>query len=89
MIDSNIFDILEQDAKSIDRISRLVKDGVLQLFITSVQRNQLNNISNIARRDRLLSIIHRLNMKQLPVEYAPYGYAYGECYGGLSSGCRS
>jgi rRNA-processing protein FCF1 len=84
MIDSNIFDKLDQDPTAIERISKLVNAGVVQIFITSVQRNQLNNISDITKRDRLLSIVHRLNMKQLPVEYAPYGYAYGECYGGLS-----
>jgi hypothetical protein len=56
----------------------------LELFITSVQLNEIGKMTDEAKRNRVLSLLSDLAPTKLFVELAPYGYAYGECYGGLS-----
>jgi hypothetical protein len=84
MFDSNIYDELDADLQAMDFLTRLISNGQVQLFITGVQINQIRNIPNNEKRNRLQSLLNILSPIKLFVEYAPYGYAYGECYGGLS-----
>ena len=84
MLDTNIFDRLLIQPASVDFLNNLVRANKVQLFITAVQRNQINQASDETKRNALLSILERLHVQKIPVEFAPYGYVYGECYGGLS-----
>jgi len=84
MLDTNIFDKLLVDSLTVERLKRLVMCGKIQLLITSVQVNQIEKIADEAKRSALLTLLSELSLNKLFVEYAPYSYAYGECYGGLS-----
>jgi rRNA-processing protein FCF1 len=88
MLDSNVYDKLIQDEAACSLLERHVQDGSLNLFSTSVQINELNAIPDVHKRDRIRSLVEELRVRKLHVEYAPYGTAYGECFGGLSPQVR-
>jgi predicted nucleic acid-binding protein len=84
MLDTNIFDKLLVDKAGLDVIIKAVKNQKLETFVTSVQINEINQIQDKIKRENLISLITEISSKKLFVELAPYGYAYGECYGGIS-----
>ncbi len=84
MLDTNIIDKLLLDKVFIETLNSLVIGGKLRIFITEVLKNQLRQTPNVKRREELLLTLAELRVEYVPVEFAPYGYAYGECYGGLS-----
>lgn len=84
MLDTNIIDKLLLDKVFIEKLNSLVLGGKLRIFITGVLKNQLRQTPNVKRREELLQTLAGLRVEYVPVEFAPYGYAYGECYGGLS-----
>ncbi len=84
MLDTNIVDRLADDATFTDLLRSLIADSKIQLFITCVVVNQIRQIVDTAKREQLNQVLRTLRATYIPVELAPYGYAYGECYGGIS-----
>jgi rRNA-processing protein FCF1 len=84
MLDTNVIDKLLVEEQFLERVNFLVKQGRLQIFITGVLKNQIRQITDDTRREILQRTLRKLKVQYVPVEFAPYGYTYGECYGGLS-----
>lgn len=84
MLDINIVDKLVQEQQFLVTLNSLVDQGKLKIFITGVVKNQIRRITDGQKRETLERTLERLNVHYVAVEFAPYGYAYGECYGGLS-----
>ena len=84
MLDTNIYDEVLKDKQTYQELLRLSHGGLVKLFITSVQLNEINAIQNIEYKNRIIQVVEELSPEKLSVELAPYGYAYGECYGGIS-----
>ena len=81
MLDTNIFDKLSINASDALLLKQLSLSRQLEVFITSVQINQINQITDDNKRNRLLALLSDVAPTKLIVEYAPYGYSYGERYG--------
>jgi hypothetical protein len=88
MLDSMIYDKLIIDEAAQNLLLSHVKAGSLIMFCTSVQINELNAIPDENKRSHILSLLRELSVERIPVDYAPYGMGYGECYGGLSPHAR-
>ena len=84
MLDTNIYDEVLKDEQTYQKLLRLSHGDLVKLFITSVQLNEINAIQDIKYKNRIIQILEGLSLKKLSVELAPYGYAYGDCYGGIS-----
>jgi hypothetical protein len=84
MLDSNVYNKLMTHEEARSLLQQSVTRGALILYCTSVQINELKATPDLVTRARLLSLMPELNIQKLIVDYAPYGKAYGECYGGLS-----
>lgn len=84
MLDTNIYDKLVVDHETCALVSRLQHLEFVKIYITSVQLNEILAIPDLNKKNLLLILLAELSPRKIPVELAPYGYAYGECYGGIS-----
>ncbi len=84
MIDTNIVDKMVQDGKFAEALRAMVTKGSIQIFYTAIVRNQIQQVPDSKKREQLQDALECLKAEYIPVEFAPYGYVYGECYGGLS-----
>jgi hypothetical protein len=53
MLDTNIFDKLALDINFTEILVGLVRIGIVRLFITSVVKNQITEIPDVAKRKNL------------------------------------
>jgi rRNA-processing protein FCF1 len=84
MLDTNAIDRLSEDQEFVVLLKDLIAADAMHLFITSVLKNQIADIPGEAKRSQFFQILDILKTESIPVELAPYGWAYGECYGGVS-----
>lgn len=86
MFDTNVFDWLLMHERALNIVRERTGSGALKILITSVQMNELGAISDLEKRIAVEALIQSLHVELIPVSFAPYGYAYGECYGGKETG---
>lgn len=76
LIDSNIFDRIIDEAGMLDLVSRLHRDGVIELLATHVQRDELANVPDPERRDRLLTVpVNDVPTFGFVIDVSPLGQA--------------
>lgn len=56
MLDTNVYDLLDLDTSTLEHVKRLVSDGKITILTTYVQRRELEQIPDPAKRARLLAI---------------------------------
>jgi len=90
MIDTNIFDKIVNDFETIDTA---ISDGKLEVFFTSIQKREIEEIRDEKKREQLTNLMKKWEANVIPtsfsfrhIDFAHFSFASGEIMSEIERG---